>query len=282
MNRLSVPFDIERLAGWLQFVLIVACLLLALRAVLIAVDGVAVEFRPIEYQPVARTTLPTVDGRAAAGLFGNAVLADHGFDVPLPATPLELRLRGTVSGERGYAIIVDARGDEDVYRVDDELPGGARVIAIESRRVVLERAGLREALELSAGLAARASRPPPTVSENVAPAVQGLGVASFASFADGLRLDPAALAREITILPVAGGGFRVSAGRNAAVFQALGLQRNDIVLAINGRPVDNQADLRALFETLDPGQGLAITVRRGDQQRVLTPGLDGWTGELQR
>jgi len=45
------------------------------------------------------------------------------------------------------------------------------------------------------------------------------------------------------------------------------------VLAINGQPVDTQADVRAVFESFRPGEPLAITVRRGERQLVLTPDL---------
>ena len=86
-------------------------------------------------------------------------------------------------------------------------------------------------------------------------------------------LNPDELAQRITILPVAGGGFRVRAGRDATLFTRLGFHVNDIVTAINGQPVSTQADVRAVFENYNPGQRIAITVRRGDRQLVLTPDL---------
>jgi len=101
----------------------------------------------------------------------------------------------------------------------------------------------------------------------------GAGIGSLTSMTSGFSLDPNELARRITILPVAGGGFRVRAGRDAAIFTQLGFHANDIVLAINGQPVDNQGDVRAVFESFRPGEPLAITVRRGERQLVLTPDL---------
>lgn len=258
--------------------MVALCMITAVRIALQWIDGVDVQFTPIVYQPSAegRNAMPM----PVAGLFGTASETDYGFDTPLPATPLQLTLRGVVTGRRGYAIIVDGSGDEGVYRVDDELSGDTRVVAIEPRRVVLERNGQREALALpgtdgsQSASSPRASRP-----AEAGPVIRrGLGIASLGSMADAMKLDPETLSRQITILPVAGGGFRVSAGRNAALFQQLGFQRNDVVTAINGQPVNNQSDVRALFQTLRPGDGLAITVRRGDQQRVLTPNLDSITG----
>ena len=97
-------------------------------------------------------------------------------------------------------------------------------------------------------------------------------IGSLSGITSQFSLDPAELARRITILPVAGGGFRVRAGRDAAIFTQLGFHANDVVLAINGQPVDNQADVRAVFERWNPDDPLAITVRRGERQLVLTPG----------
>lgn len=210
------------------------------------------------------------------GLFGQADAVDYGLSRPIEATPLALRLRGAVTGERGYAIIVDPDGNEAVYRVDDELPGGARVLEIERRRVLLRRQGRTEALELPGG-EGRVARRPAAASRNSdsggSTAVTGLGIGSFSAQASRFALDPDELARQITILPVAGGGFRVRAGRDAALFTALGFHANDIVTAINGQPVDTQADVRGVFENYNPGERIAISVRRGDRQLVLTPDL---------
>lgn len=275
----SNHFDSRRTLAVVNWLLVAACAVLVVRIGVILVDGVEVEYQPIPFSPSAERTsaLPASDWR----LFGDPAEPDYGFSRPLPPTPLSLRLRGVVTGERGYAIIVDAQGNEGVYRVGDEVPGDAEVITIEPRRVVLERDGTREALELpgsdssdSTAQVAR-SRSTPEGRQGLA---SGVGIGSLASMTSGFSLDPNELAQRITILPVAGGGFRVRAGRDAAIFTALGFHANDIVLAINGQPVDNQADVRAVFESFNPGQPLAITVRRGDRQLVLTPDLSNLGG----
>src|SRR6056297_576581 len=136
-------FDPPRATRWLMAIV---CVLLAVRAGIMLIDGVDVEYRSIPFSPSSERVgaLPATDWR----MFGDPSETDYGFAQVLPATPLSLRLRGVVTGERGYAIIVDAEGSEGVYRVDDEVPGGAVVVAIEPRRVVFSRAGGREALEL--------------------------------------------------------------------------------------------------------------------------------------
>ena len=270
LNRLDSP-RAAKAASWL---LIIVCVLLAARIAAVLIDGVEVEFQPIPFSPSSERAgaLPATDWR----MFGDPAEPDYGFEQALPPTPLSLRLRGVVTGERGYAIIVDAQGNEGVYRAGDDVPGDAQVVTIEPRRVVLERNGTREALELPGSGASTAATAASRVKEEPRQPgglASGVGIGSLSSMTSGFSLDPNELARRITILPVAGGGFRVRAGRDAAIFTQLGFHANDIVLAINGQPVDNQADVRAVFESFRPGQPLAITVRRGDRQLVLTPDL---------
>jgi len=249
------------------------CMVLLLRLAVLLIDGVNIEFTPLPLQIEA--PVPVGAGPVDWTLFGRVQAPDYGLETVLPPTPLRLRLRGAVTGLRGYAIIIDEQGNEGVYRVDDSVPGEARVVAIEARRVVLERAGVREALELPDGAASHAAPSQDSVQSSAAaanayPAAAGIG--SLSGITSQFSLDPAELARRITILPVAGGGFRVRAGRDAAIFTQLGFHANDVVLAINGQPVDNQADVRAVFERWNPDDPLAITVRRGERQLVLTPG----------
>ena len=268
----------RRLAGVLSWILLAVVAILLIRLVVVLVDGVRVDFEPIPLSDAPARSSPT--GELEWRMFGVPVEPDYGFDAPLPPTPLQLRLRGVVTGERGYAIIVDAQGDEGVYRAGDVVPGDAEVFRIQARRVVLERAGAREALELPG---ARSGRSQPART-SAAPArrdgalASGVGIGSLASMTSQFRLDPDALARRISIIPVAGGGFRVRAGRDATIFTRLGFHANDIVLAINGQPVSNRSDVSAVFGNFNPGEPLAITVRRGDRQIVLTPDLSNLVG----
>ncbi len=233
------------------------------------------DLRLAEPEAAPARALPPPDWR----LFGTPQAIDYGLGRPVEPTPLALLLRGAVSGERGYAIIVDAEGNEGVYRVGDELPGDARVVEIEARRVLLRRAGRTEALALPAGAGAeddrsadRARSVPP--GSDTGDRSRGFGIGSLAGVTGAFALNPDELARRITILPVAGGGFRVRAGRDATLFTQLGFHVNDVVTAINGQPVSTQADVRAVFENYNPGERIAITVRRGDRQLVLTPDLN--------
>lgn len=69
---------------------------------------------------------------------------------PLIPTSLKLRLQGVLlmPHRASVAIIRDDKGREQGYRLGDTLPGGGRITTIDSRQVMLHRAGRLETLAL--------------------------------------------------------------------------------------------------------------------------------------
>lgn len=196
-----------------------------------------------------------------------------------PAARTELQLRGLMSGgDEAFAIIADARGRERVYRVGDELPDGARLVAIEALQVLLERDGRREALALERELSARrsaadSSRSDARSSREAASsgfqAPAGISAASLQA-----PVSPATgLADQISVMPVAGGGFRVRPGRDATLFADLGLQVNDVVTAVNGQPLTSRDQVQALFTDVLRGGEVSITINRQGREMTLRPDL---------
>ncbi len=72
--------------------------------------------------------------------------------IEAPTTPLALTLQGTLLGrsstEESWAIISSSDNAQAMYRVGDEIPGGATLFAVEPSRVILERNGRHESLSL--------------------------------------------------------------------------------------------------------------------------------------
>ncbi len=264
----------------------------AARLVLLALDEPYVASGPPIPVPAAEDGAAGQGTLAAWHLFGKAAPAAPLFEtLNLPETPLALRLRGIVAapdGTDGYALIADERGGEAVYRIGDEVPGGARVAAIRPDQVVLERDGRRETLRLERNTAqTSASRPAgnaaftaPAAASGAAPAAAGKTTApmtitaALPNLMPGIRMDAGQLANQIQVMPVAGGGFRVFPGRDTRLFTELGLQANDIVEQVNGRALTNPAEALALIQQIQGGEALSLTVRRGDQQLVLRPEVE--------
>ncbi len=187
------------------------------------------------------------------GLFsgaGETVTAD--IDM-LPETRLQLRLFGVRTGsdpESGTAIIEAGANGQRTYAAGQEITGEAVLAAVYSDRIVIRRSGVREVLFLREE-AART----PLAAGNLAAAIN----------ADTLITD-------LSLQPYLEGGhftgFRVNAAGHAPALTALGLQRGDIILEINGRALpQNAGDAARLLPQLRQANSLQLTVRR-DGERV--------------
>lgn len=212
--------------------------------------------QPIDIQRIAR-----------AALFGRAN-APVQSDVNAPQTQSNLRLAGTIASSdpnKGYAIIGESGGAAKFYSTGDAVPGGARLHAVYADRVILDRNGQLEALalpRLNPNPMANVAAPPPAQNQ----------------FADNLRriaeTNPGALAEVIRPQPVfAGGtqrGYRVYPGRNRQQFAQLGLRPGDLILAINGTPLDDPNRGAEIFSTLGSSGRVTVNIERNGQTQELT------------
>jgi general secretion pathway protein C len=268
---------------------------LAIRLVWLIIVGPQVEPAPVP--PIPRITqTATTSGDFRWDLFGPSQRSP----MPLPtavasAARSSLRLLGVMSGgSDSFAIIADNQGQENVFRLGDELPDGATLEAVEPQRVIIARDGRSEALELdrdrpgrtarstarpSAGPAAVQVAPIPGLRGFEAPA--GIGVASIPGMSSTGALNVGALSQSISVIPVSSGGFRVRPGRDARLFSELGLQINDVVTAVNGQPLESEQAARALFADVMRRGEVAITINRGGQEMTLRPDLEQVMRSLQ-
>lgn len=292
MSATISPAWSSRLALLSSAVLALAAAWLLVRVLWLAVAGVSVESAPALPLPQA-TRGSDASGEFRWNLFGDAPVVPESLQ-PAVASSSRLRLKGVVAGERGYAIISEPDAGEDVYRVGDPLPGGGEVAAIESRQVIIVRNGRRETLELDPSAArsgASTGAPEPrSGADRERPQLPGIrgftaptgaGIASMPAQARSLGLDAGELAGAISIMPVAGGGFRVRPGRNARLFSELGLQVNDVVMAVNGQPLESAEAVRGLFADIMTRGEVVITVQRGGREMTLRPDLENIMESLQ-
>ncbi len=286
---------------WSGRLALVAAAILALmiawslvRLAWLVIDGPRVE--PAPMPPVPRAAPQgAVNGEFRWELFGAGTEAVRPAMLrQAPTTRLSLRLKGVVAvGEGGYAIIADADGEDRVYRVGDELPGGAQVELIEARRVLLLRDGQTEALEMETDAIVASTPSAGDGSPDAEPlhlaGIRGLDSdasipGSVASLDRGSSFGQANLremAGAISVLPVSGGGFRVRPGRDARLFAELGLQVNDVVTAVNGQPLESEDDVQALFADVMRRGEVAITVNREGREMTLRPDLEAILGRLE-
>lgn len=283
----------SRLALLSSAVLVLAVVWLVVRALWLVLGGVSVASAPALSVP----QVPEIGGASGEfrwNLFGRSQAPAVSLQ-PVRTSDSRLRLKGVMAGDRGYAIISVSGSGEDVYRAGDELPGGGELEAIDSRQVIILRNGRRETLALdpnavSSGRNANRSAGTERTAEEPAPHLPGIrgfnapagaSAASLPNAARSLGLDASELARSISVMPVAGGGFRVRPGRNARLFQELGLQVNDVVVAVNGQALESAQAVQRLFSEVMTRGEVAITVRRDGRELTLKPDLEQIMGSLQ-
>jgi general secretion pathway protein C len=254
-----------RVATWLL------ALALGVQAAMILTDLAGADRAPSPGAIVSasRVQRQTVDIAAITGthLFGEAPLAaSNGANAP--QTNMPLVLTGVIAANNpndGLAILGPSAAATKVYAVGDGIPGGARLHAVLSDHVLLDRDGRLEALALPHLIGGNA--PPPSLSAApVAPVIDRMR--------ELVSRDPGIIGDIMRPEPVfAGGkqrGFRVYPGRDAEAFLRLGLRPGDLVTAIDGAPLDDPSQGEQILSTLGNSSEAHITVLRNGQQQDLT------------
>jgi len=196
--------------------------------------------------------------------------------VDAPDTRLKLSLHGTFSSadkDLARAIIADERGNEEMYAVGDILPGNAELSEIQADKVILLRGGRYEVLRLprdsitgESGIttisAATASRSD-TTSERLQ------------SLRQTLQQNPKSLFGLVRTIPKKDDqgkmiGYILQPGREADLFEQMGLKPGDIVTRINDINLDNIASGMQALRSVQSGDSVSMTVQRGGQQEILT------------
>jgi general secretion pathway protein C len=224
---------------------------------------------PLGSAPTAQPVRNVVDVPSIlrANLFGQSPPA-AGSEAPLTSMPLVLS--GVVASDDeklGLAMIGAAANSIEMKRVGDTLPGGATLHAVHVDRVLLERGGAIEALPLP-------DPSPPTFSAPPPPANTGTPVVSLQRVEQAIRGNPGLIGQVMHRTPVFTDGrlrgIKVSPGPNAAAFARLGLRNGDLVTAINGVQLNDEARSRDVFDSLSGAAEARVMVdRNGTSQELV-------------
>jgi general secretion pathway protein C len=258
-----------RIATW------VLAFALAVQAAVI-VTNLAGSSRPPKVASATPAQVPhtqSVDVAAIAGahLFGEVPIQAPAQDAAnVVASNLPLVLVGIIAAEDpqdGLAILGENAAGAKVYAVGDNVPGGAKLHQVFSDKVIIDRGGGRlESLMLPRQLQAGGAPPSTNALITETPIVDRMRKL--------ISDDPGLMADIMRPQPVfAQGkqkGYRVYPGRNRQAFSRLGLRPGDLVMSINGTPLDDPARGQEVFRTLGSSSEAHITVMRAGQQQDLT------------
>ena len=153
-----------------------------------------------------------------------------------------LVLKGAIAAtgdQQAVAIIEESRGEEKVYTLGENVPGGGKLHEVRPTEVIFEQRGNLRSLKLPEEFrTAAVSRTPSTSRQRSRPTLtsqqrSNTATAQPRSVQDVISKNPAALTDVIRPQPVfADGkqkGYRVYPGRKRAQFSQLGLKPGDLV-----------------------------------------------------
>ena len=202
-------------------------------------------------------------------LFGTAAQAKSSTAADATQTSMQLVLTGIIAGKDpkvGFAIVGENATAAKVHAVGDNVPGGAKLHSVYSDRVLLDRNGHLEYLTLPHTPAALNGNPIQAAVPNQNPAfdrVRRLITEDPSALSDIMRNQPVLMQGKLR-------GFRVYPGRNRQAFTRLGLRSGDLVIAINGTPLDDPARGDEIFRTIGSASEARVTVMRNGQQQDLS------------
>ena len=205
-------------------------------------------------------------------------------------TELPLLLVGLVySPDTSLArAMIEYQQTQDQYIVGDELPvaGKVSVAGIMADRVILDNQGEYELLLLfdeTPGIASRASSEAAAEEQAAADLQKALRERnsdirrSAEAHRRGVGPAPTSLSKVVNIGPVKEAGelvgYRLSAARAAAQYEALGFREDDIVTEINGIPVTGPGGAQELFRAMRSSGEVRFGVLREGRQVTLTVGV---------
>ncbi len=211
----------------------------------------------------------------------------------LAATKLPLRLLGTAASSLdrlSWAAVEDLQKREhQVVQLGDRVQG-ARVAAIQRRRIVLENQGRREELALedeksngSGRGRATARRPPARRTarndrRDLGGRIRRLNENRFQLNRDDVeaaRRSPAQLMQGAQIVPKREGGEMVGLElknvQSGSLFEQVGLASGDVVMEFNGISISNPQESAQVLRELSDSSSWAVKVRGADgAERTLT------------
>jgi general secretion pathway protein C len=205
-----------------------------------------------------------------AHLFGaqQAAVADASS---APQTQMNLVLAGTWASDdpsKGFAFIGESATAARMYGVGKAVRQGTVLHSVFPDRVILDSNGKLEALMLprlsSANLNAQFARPAARPATNqVTENLRRMAESNPAAFSEIVRPQPV-FANGVQR------GYRVYPGRNRQQFAKLGLQPGDLVLSINGTPLDDPQRGMEIFNTMGASDRVTVTVERNGQPQELS------------
>ncbi|NOU51884.1 type II secretion system protein GspC [Pseudoalteromonas sp. JBTF-M23] len=192
-----------------------------------------------------------------------------------PQTALNVRLTGIVAvslNDKAGLAIIESQGRQATYEVQEAVEGTrAKLAQVLPDRVILDVSGrfetlMLDGLEYSKNVAMPVAPKVPTKSGGL---VRTTVPSELVEKKEELLKDPGKLLDYIRITPYRSSGellgYRLSPGKDPALFNKMGLKNNDLAVAINGYQLTDMKQAMAAMNELRNSTDATITVERDGQ-----------------
>ncbi len=182
-----------------------------------------------------------------------------------PKSQLNVVLVGVVTStnpNKSLAVIAN-RGKQETYGIGEVIEGTrAKLYQVQQDRVIVDNSGRNETVMLE-GL--KYARPEPRQVSEPPPVSQD----KLEQIRDEIRQDTKQVFQYVRMSMVKTGndvvGYRLSPGKDPALFNAVGLESGDIATQINGLDLKDSAAMGEIFKSLSELTELTLTVERDGQ-----------------
>ncbi|MFN1551801.1 type II secretion system protein GspC [Vibrio natriegens] len=236
-------------------------------------------WRPSAGNVIAGNNKDAIDFNALqnAHLFGQyseqkPVIIEQPVVKDAPKTRLNLTLVGAVASNQvqtSLAVIAN-KGKQSTYGIGEEIEGTrATLKAVLVDRVIIENQGRDETLMMQ-GIEYNKLSESPQLRRAQAAQPESVAGDKLEQIREEIAQDPKSVFKYISISPVKNGddivGYRVAPGRDAALFNDVGLESGDIAVQLNGIDLSDPSSSAELMRIMNDPQELNLTVEREGQQ----------------
>ncbi len=211
------------------------------------------------------------------GEFNKVVAAKPVVEQPkeAPKTQLNLKLTGVLASsvQKNAMAIIEDRGRQDTYFIGNTIGNtGAVLKEVQGDRVILEYRGALQTLMLD-GEDYIAGKPQPVAAStpvNKAPveSVKAEPVELELNRAE-LLANPSKITDFLSISPVRNQGtlvgYRINPGKDPSLFEAAGLQPNDLAVSLNGIDLTDMQQSMSLMQEFPTMREMTLSVERDGQ-----------------
>jgi general secretion pathway protein C len=197
----------------------------------------------------------------------------------------EFRLKGVfaVDGRTLSAVVINAGGRDLSVRVNESIADGVRLVEVHRDHAIISRSGTRERIELERLGSGTGKVTVATTNTGNPSAANAAGSGFRLNVSSGGRntfslsrtelnnvlKDPNQINYLGQIVQAPGSGVQIQDAPSGSLVNKLGLQVGDIIIALNGQPINGPGDLARLYGVFGTTNSVRAEIRRGGTPMVL-------------